>query len=77
MQADPQVHVAVCEITFETDCTLEIVESRCVLFSVHVYKTQIKRCDPLERVEIESALQTGNSGDVFLFSKETHPYVVP
>lgn len=77
MQAYSEVHVTVCKVSFKADCTLEIVECRGVLFSVHIYEAKVKRCYPLKGIKVEGSLQAGNSCYEFLFAKEAHSNVVP
>jgi hypothetical protein len=76
-QCDSQVHIRVAEVRFQIDCHTKEVISRRILLSVQMNKSQIESCNPLEWVKVESTLQTSNCSDKFLFTKETHPNVVP
>jgi hypothetical protein len=50
IQGDREVHVAVGEVRLQADGGLEVLESRYVLFCVHVDKTKVEGGDPLEGV---------------------------
>ena len=49
----------------------------CVLLRVQMHKAEIECDDPLEWVQVQRTLQTGDRGDILSLAEEAHAYVVP
>jgi hypothetical protein len=73
-------HVAGGEVGLQVDAGGEEVERACVLPLVEVHEAEVVAHDPLERVEVERALQARDRGDVAGLGRgaeEAHADVVP
>mmetsp|Transcript_43480 Transcript_43480/g.107532 ORF Transcript_43480/g.107532 Transcript_43480/m.107532 type:complete len:361 (-) Transcript_43480:24-1106(-) len=76
-EGDGEVHVARGKVGLEVDRRGEEVEGARVLPRVEVHQPEVVRDDPLERVEVERALEAGDGGNVALLAEEAHADVVP